>query len=149
MSAKRELHTGSAPGEPQGTESSRQMLRRETTRPEDSVDGHAVGFVGGEPGSAHVRNGYHGVDACASANPLSVLHGCPLSTGDRGEATYSGIDSLDCLSRKEAVPNEVDWMELCRQASIEPDPKKVLELAKRIIELLDKRKAQPGREKSC
>jgi len=40
-------------------------------------------------------------------------------------------------------------MELCRQASIEPDPKKVLELAKRIIELLDKRKAQPGREKSC
>ena len=36
------------------------------------------------------------------------------------------------------MPNEVDWKDLCGQASMEPDPEKVLELAKRVIELLDK-----------
>ena len=149
MSAKPELHSGSAQGELQTTESSQPMLRRETTRPEDSGDGHAVRFVGGGSASGQVRDEYHGVDACASANPLSVQQGCPLPAGNGGKANYPGIDSFDCLFGKEAVPNDVDWKDLCRQASIEPDPEKVFELAKRIIELLDKKNEQPGRKKSC
>ena len=32
------------------------------------------------------------------------------------------------------------WMELCRQASIEQDPKKLLELTAEIIRLLDEKK---------
>jgi len=31
------------------------------------------------------------------------------------------------------------WMELCRQASVEQDPKKLLELAAEIIRLLDEK----------
>ena len=32
------------------------------------------------------------------------------------------------------------WMELCRQASVEQDPKKLLELTAEIIRLLDEKK---------
>jgi hypothetical protein len=48
--------------------------------------------------------------------------------------------------------HEEEWKELCRQASMEQDPQKLLELTKRINELLlgkQRRLEQPNEEKKA
>jgi hypothetical protein len=147
VSVRRELHSGSAEETPRTNDSSGPVLRREAPRPGHVGNGsYAEGFVGGEPGSGHDRDGRHGVEACTLANPLSFHYGCQLPKGDRGEPEDPRTDSSDRLFGGEGEPNEPGWKDLCRQATIERDPEKVLELVKRIIELLDKKKEQPSRQ---
>lgn len=149
VSARREVRSESAEGAPQTTESSQPLLGSEKPRCGHPGNGsYAEYFVGGEAGSGHVRSGHHGVDASTLANPLSVHQSCKLPRGDRGEPACPRTDSFGYFFEKEAVPNEADWKDLCRQASIEQDPEKVLELVMRILELLDKKKEQPGTEMS-
>jgi hypothetical protein len=74
-------------------------------------------------------------NTCAQPSCIPKLQKTRI--GNSRASQYRTVSSILARRRGAAMKDREKWMELCRQASVEQDPRKLLELTAEIIRLLD------------